>query len=38
MPKAKDIDIRRFSSTKGEFASALKKVSKRIYNPKLSPK
>ncbi len=38
MAKVKDIDIKKLSTTKQEFVSALKKVSQRIEKPKVSPK
>lgn len=33
MPKVRDIDIKKLSTTKHEFVSALKKVSQRIEKP-----
>lgn len=36
--KVKDIDIKKLSTTKREFISALKKVSQRTEKPKVSPK
>ena len=38
MAKVNDIDIKKLSTTKQEFVFALKKVSKRIEQPKPSPK
>ncbi len=37
MPKVKDEDIKKLSTTKRDFYSALKKVSKRNGGPKPSP-
>jgi len=34
MPKAKDIDVKKLSTTKQELMSALRKVSQRIEKPK----
>ena len=38
MAKVKDIDIKKLSTSKQEFMSALKKVSRKIEQPKPSPK
>jgi len=38
MAKVKDIDIKKLSTTKQEFMSALKKVSRRIEKPKPTPR
>ncbi|MBA7701788.1 hypothetical protein ES703_110534 [subsurface metagenome] len=38
MAKVKDIDTKKLSTTKQEFMSALKKVSRRIEKPKPTPR
>lgn len=38
MPKVKDADIKKLSTTKQEFVFALKKVSQRIEKPKPTSK
>lgn len=38
MVKVKDADIKKLSTTKQEFMSALKKDSRRIEKPKPTPK
>jgi hypothetical protein len=38
MPKVRDIDIKKPTTTKRDFVSALKKVSQRIDKPQPSPK
>ena len=38
MPKVKDSEIKNLSTTKQEFMSALKKVSRKIEQPEPSPK
>jgi len=38
MPEVKDIDIKKLSTTKREFISALRKVSQRIEKPKTPSK
>ena len=38
MPKVKDADIKKLSTTKRDFVSALKRVSKRIEQPKPASK
>jgi len=38
MVKVKDIDIKKLSTTKREFISALRKVSQSIEKPKTSSK
>jgi len=38
MANVKSVDIKKLSTTKKEFMSALKKVSQRIEKPKLSAK
>ncbi len=38
MPKVKDIDVKKLSTTRKEFYSDLKKASQRVEKPKSSPK
>ena len=38
MAKVRDTDIKKLSTTKQEFVSALKKVSRQTEKPKPSPK